>query len=103
MPILINLFIILAYFCQNFYNQLTRTILYEKYINSGRLVFKLNGKTLKGEDGKALYVDVVNGIANTTYTIPAKTKAKAYTLTAVFTDVAYERAECEAELVVAKA
>lgn len=60
----------------------------DKAINSGRVVFKLNGKTLKDDDGKALYVNVENGVATTTYTIPAKTKAKTYNLTAVFTDSA---------------
>ena len=74
----------------------------DKQVNSGRVVFKLNGKTLKDADGNALYVNVKNGTATTTITIPAKTKAKAYTLTAVFTDMTYERAEDVAELVVTK-
>ena len=48
----------------------------DKNLNSGRVIFKLNGKTLKDKDGKVLYVNVENGIATTTYTLPAKTKAK---------------------------
>lgn len=71
-----------------------------KAINSGRVVFKLNGKTLKGEDGKALYVDVKDGVATTNYLLPVKTKAKTYTLTAVFTDTNYNRSEAEADFVV---
>ena len=71
-------------------------------ITSGRVAFKMNGKTLKGEDGKALYVDVVNGFANVEYTIPAKTKAADYKITAVFTDSSYERSEAEANITITK-
>ena len=60
----------------------------DKAINSGRVVFKLNGKTLKDESGKALYANVTNGVATASYTLPAKTKAKTYNLTTVFTDSA---------------
>jgi hypothetical protein len=75
----------------------------DKQINSGRVAFKLNGKTLKNAEGQALYANVENGIATLQYTIPEKTKAKTYNLTAVFTDTAYDRKESSAELVVAKA
>ena len=69
-------------------------------INTGRVVFKLNGKTLKDAEGKALYVNVVNGITTTKYTIPSKIKSKTYNLTAVFTDTAYERCEKETQITV---
>lgn len=69
-------------------------------LNTGRVAFKLNGKTLKDADGKALYADVVNGVASKVYTIPAKTKAKKYTLTAVFVDTNYERAEIKGDFIV---
>jgi hypothetical protein len=76
----------------------------ENNINSGRVAFKLNGKTLKDpKTGKALYAEVRDGVATITYTIPEKTKAKTYNLTAVFTDTAYDRKEASAELEVAKA
>jgi hypothetical protein len=71
-------------------------------VTSGRVAFKMNGKTLKGEDGKALYVDVVNGFATVEYTIPAKTKAADYKITAVFTDSSYERSEAEANITITK-
>jgi hypothetical protein len=71
-------------------------------VTTGRVVFKLNGKTLKDENGKALYVNVENGIATTTYTIPAKTKAKTYTISAVFTDNNYLRSEKEENILVNK-
>ena len=71
-------------------------------INTGRVSFKLNGKTLKGEDGKALYVNVQDGVASTPYMIPAKTKAKTYPFTAVFTDTEYERTDVQSEFVISK-
>ena len=71
-------------------------------LNTGRVSFKLNGKTLKGEDGKALYVNVQNGVASTTYMIPAKTKAKKYPFTAVFTDTEYERTDVQSEFDISK-
>ncbi|MBO7719671.1 MAG: Ig-like domain repeat protein, partial [Methanosphaera sp.] len=48
-----------------------------------KVVFKLNGKTLKDENGKVIYVKVVDGIASVDYVIPDGTKAKDYTLSAV--------------------
>ena len=76
----------------------------ENNITSGRVAFKLNGKTLKDpKTGKALYANVENGVATITYTIPEKTKAKEYTLTAVFTDTKYDRVEAESKLNVVKA
>ena len=74
----------------------------ENNITSGRVAFKLNGKTLKNAEGKTLYANVQNGIATITYTIPAKTKAKEYTLTAVYTDTNYDRVEAESNLNVVK-
>lgn len=47
-------------------------------------------------------VFVTDGMATTNYTIPAKTKAKTYNLTAVFTDTAYERSETHMIFEVAK-
>lgn len=71
-------------------------------LTTGRVAFKLNGKTLKDKTGKALYVNVVNGNATTTYTLPAKIKANTYTLTAVFAENTYERCEKETQLKVNK-
>ena len=71
-------------------------------VNTGRVVFKLNGKTLKNEEGKALYVNVTNGVATIQYALPAKTKAKTYNLTAIFMDNLYERSEDNVDLVVTK-
>ena len=38
-------------------------------INEGKVVFKLNGKTLKDENGKVIYVKVVNGVASIIYSL----------------------------------
>lgn len=72
----------------------------DKNLNSGRVIFKLNGKTLKDKDGKVLYVNVENGIATTTYTLQPRLKQKPYTLTAVYTDTNYERTETSKEFIV---
>ena len=69
-------------------------------VNTGRVAFKLNGKTLKDENGKALYANVKNGVATRIYEIPTKTKSKIYTLTAVFTDNFYDRCSDEEDFIV---
>ena len=62
-------------------------------INTGKIVFKINGKTVKDENGKVIYTKVVNGSVNVQYTLPADMKAKEYNLTAVFISSDYERLE----------
>lgn len=61
-------------------------------LNNGKVVFKLNGKTLKDESGKVIYAKVVNGVATLDYTF-TDVKAKAYTLSAVLISTEYERLE----------
>ena len=48
-----------------------------------KVVFKVNGKSLKDANGKVIYAKVVDGIATIDYVIPEGMKAKDYTLTAV--------------------
>ena len=48
-----------------------------------KVVFKINGKSLKDANGKVIYAKVVDGIATIDYVIPEGMKAKDYTLTAV--------------------
>ena len=62
-------------------------------VNGGKVVLKINGKTLKNADGKVIYANVVDGIASVEYTIPENMKSKDYTLSAVFTSSNYERCE----------
>ena len=54
-------------------------------ITGGRVIFKLNGITLKYEDNETIYADVTNGIATTSYYIPTSYQAKTYKLEAVYT------------------
>jgi parallel beta-helix repeat protein len=65
----------------------------DKTINTGKVVFKINGKTVKDENGKVIYAKVVNNQANFTYTLPENMKAKDYNITAVFTATNYDKLE----------
>ncbi|WP_304125534.1 Ig-like domain repeat protein [Methanosphaera cuniculi] len=71
-------------------------------VNSGRVVFKLNGCTLKDANGKVIYAKVVDGIATINYMIPSTYTPKDYTLTAVASDNKYNRIEANTTLTVAK-
>ena len=54
-------------------------------VNTGKVVFKINGKTVKDANGKVIYAKVVNGMAIIdSYTIPSSYKAKEYTITATY-------------------
>ena len=67
-------------------------------ITGGKVVFKLNGKTLKGENGEVLYAQVIDGKAELDYIITTKYSAKTYTLTAVYGGNNYERTETNGTL-----
>ena len=62
-------------------------------VNNDKVVFKINGKTLKDKKGNTLYAKVKDGEAVLEYTIPATYSAKTYTLTAVFGGKYYQRTE----------
>ncbi len=64
-----------------------------KFVDSGVVIFKINGVTLKDENGDAIQVDVVNGVATLNYTIPMGYSAKDYNVTAVYSNKNYDRAE----------
>ncbi len=72
-------------------------------VTTGKVAFKLNGKTLKDEEGNTIYGYVdENGVASIEYTIPSDYSAKDYTLTAVYGGTGYERAEAETTLTLEK-
>lgn len=73
--------------------KLTATINSPNTINTGKVVFKINGKTVKDSNGKVIYAKVVNNQVVVNYTVPADMKAKSYNLTAVFISSEYERIE----------
>ena len=56
-----------------------------KPINGGRVIFKLNGITLKYDNGETIYADVTGGKASISYYIPCNYQAKTYKLEAVYT------------------
>lgn len=71
-------------------------------IKTGKVIFKLNGKTITDEKGKALFAKVVNGEAVLNYVIPTKYTAKKYTITAVYGGDYYERTEAKGTLTLQK-
>ena len=62
-------------------------------INTGKVVFKINGKAVKDANGKTLYAKVTNNTATVQYTIPSNYKNKNYTITATFMATGYEKLE----------
>ncbi|MDO5826437.1 MAG: hypothetical protein Q4Q22_08645, partial [Methanosphaera sp.] len=72
---------------------LTATINTDLTINTGKVVFKINGKSIKDANGKVIYAKVANNQVSVEYTIPTDMKAKDYQLTAVFISPEYERLE----------
>jgi len=71
-------------------------------INTGKVVFKINGKTLKDTDGKVIYLNVTNGQASLEFTIPDNYKAKEYSIQATYISTNYERIEDTKTLTVTK-
>ena len=63
----------------------------DKVINIGKIVFKINGKTVKDENGKVIYAKVTNGTVSVDYTLPETYKAGNYTVTATFIASGYDR------------
>ena len=62
-------------------------------INTGKVVFKINGKTVKDDNGKVIYAKVINGTVSVNYTLPDSIKSKTYNITAVFMASDYPRIE----------
>jgi hypothetical protein len=69
-------------------------------VNEGKVILKINGKTLKDDNGKVIYAQVVDGIATVEYMIPDTMKSKDYTLSAVFVSSNYSRCVDEQTLTV---
>ena len=71
-------------------------------INTGKVIFKINGKTLKDEYGDIIYATINNGIASIDYELSSSIGAKNYTLTAVAMDKTYNRIETNTTLTLEK-
>ncbi|RAP44612.1 MAG: hypothetical protein BZ136_08700 [Methanosphaera sp. rholeuAM74] len=67
-----------------------------KNLGNGKVVLKVNGKTVKADDGK-LYAKVTADMTSFTYMVPKTYKAGDYTITAVYTSGA-ARLEADAKL-----
>jgi len=74
-----------------------------KVINTGKVVFKINGKTVKDANGKVIYAKVVNGTVSVDYTIPDSYKAGTYIITATYIGTDYDKLEASESLTVTKA
>jgi len=72
---------------------LTASITSVTPINTGKVVFKINGKTVKDASGKVIYAKVVNNQVNIEYTLPEDMTAGTYNITAVFISVDYGKLE----------
>ena len=66
-------------------------------INTGRVIFKINGKTIKDDDGNIVFSDIINNTATYTYHIPQgmasvdkNNTLRNYTVEAVYADKIYQ-------------
>ncbi|AWX31876.1 hypothetical protein [Methanosphaera sp. BMS] len=71
-------------------------------INNGKVIFKINGKTVKDSNCKVIYGKVVNGEVNVNYIIPTTMKIGNYNITATYMPTSGEKLTAEATLAVAK-
>ncbi|WP_455645585.1 hypothetical protein [Methanosphaera sp.] len=62
-------------------------------VTDGKVVFKINGKTIRDDNGNVIYVNVLNGIAQLTYELPENIVNKTYTITCIYTNALYNRSE----------
>ena len=72
---------------------LKATINTDATINTGKIVFKINGKTVKDTNGKVIYTKVSNNEVTVEYTLPEEYTTGTYNITAVFISPDYERLE----------
>lgn len=70
-------------------------------VNEGKVLFKINGKTIKNENGTTLTVDVKNGTAKYNFILAPIYSPRNYTITVVYTN-GYCRAETKSTLTVKK-
>ena len=71
-----------------------------KVINTGKVVFKINGKTVKDANGKVIYAKVVNGTVSVEYTLPETLKVGNYTITAIYISSNTEKLETNSTITI---
>ena len=83
---------------------LTAQVMLAKDLESkAKVVFKINGKSVKDSNGKVIYAQVNNGVVSVNYTLPSTLKAKSYNIVAVLIMPNYERLEDSKTLTLTKA
>ncbi len=71
-------------------------------ITTGKIFFKINGKTLKDANGKVIYAKLdSNGEVSVDYNI-GNLKVNTYTVKAVFNDPGYDKIESDTTMTVVK-
>ena len=71
-------------------------------VNEGRVLFKVNGKTMRDNEGYIIYHEVKDGLVTITYTIPENARAQDYTFTCVYGHKLYERCDVNSTITVVK-
>ena len=71
-------------------------------VNEGRVLFKVNGKTMRDNDGYIIYHEVKDGLVTITYTIPENARAQDYTFTCVYGNKLYNRNDVNSTITVVK-
>lgn len=69
-------------------------------VTNGKVVFKINGKTVKDENGKVIYIKVTDGKATLEYTLPAEWADKNLTIEATYSGSSnYESSRSQKETI----
>ena len=71
-------------------------------VNEGRVLFKVNGKTMRDNEGYIAYHEVKDGLVTITYTIPENARAQDYTFTCVYGHKLYNRNDVNSTITVVK-
>lgn len=72
-------------------------------VNVGKVVFKVNGKTVKDDNGKVVYAKVIDGVASVNYTVVNSLADKNVTILAEYLGSSqYDKASIEEEVYVSK-
>ena len=71
-------------------------------VNEGRVLFKVNGKTMRDNEGYIIYHEVKDGLVTIDYTIPENARAQDYTFTCVYGHKLYNRNDVNRTITVVK-
>ena len=71
-------------------------------VNEGCVLFKVNGKTMRDNEGYIIYHEVKDGLVTIDYTIPENARAQDYTFTCVYGHKLYNRNDVNSTITVVK-